>query len=109
MHAAIAGAGFEIGYNSKDHTHGEAKLADALHTIHRELAPRPLYRVLVGLVEHDELIALWRQHHGMMVERLIGDQRGTGGSAGATYLRSTIRYRFYPELWAAPGSLGETE
>lgn len=53
------------------------------------------------LVEHDENIALWRYHHVLMVERMMGLKRGTGGSEGANYLRSTLEKRFFPELWEA--------
>ena len=48
---------------------------------------------------HDELFVLWRQHHLLMVERQIGSKTGTGGTAGVSYLRSTLDKRFYPELW----------
>ena len=53
------------------------------------------------LVEHDENIALWRYHHVLMVERMMGMKPGTGGSEGANYLRSTLEKRFFPELWEA--------
>ena len=52
-----------------------------------------------ALLTHDELFALWRQHHVLMVERQIGSKTGTGGSTGASYLRTTLEKRFYPELW----------
>ncbi|HVL91157.1 MAG TPA: tryptophan 2,3-dioxygenase family protein [Actinomycetota bacterium] len=52
-----------------------------------------------ALLTHDELFALWRHRHVLMVERQIGTKSGTGGSAGAPYLRSTLTRRFYPELW----------
>lgn len=52
-----------------------------------------------ALVTHDELFALWRQRHVLMVERQIGSKTGTGGSTGASYLRTTLEKRFYPELW----------
>lgn len=51
------------------------------------------------LVTHDGLVAQWRHRHVLMVERQIGTKSGTGGSAGAPYLRSTLGKRFYPELW----------
>jgi tryptophan 2,3-dioxygenase len=51
------------------------------------------------LVTHDELFALWRQHHVVMVERQIGSKTGTGGSTGVSYLRTTLDKRFFPELW----------
>ena len=58
-----------------------------------------LYEVAELLVDHDEQIALWRHHHTLMAAREIGDRRGTGGSRGVEYLRSTQDKRFYPELW----------
>ena len=51
------------------------------------------------LLVHDELFSLWRQRHILMVERQIGTKRGTGGSSGAPYLRTTLEKRFFPELW----------
>ncbi len=53
------------------------------------------------LIEHDENISLWRYHHVLMVERMMGMKRGTGGSAGAGYLRTTLDKKFFPELWEA--------
>lgn len=58
-----------------------------------------LFALSEDLVEHDEQFARWRYHHVLMVERQIGTKSGTGGSAGAPYLRSTLDKRFYPELW----------
>jgi tryptophan 2,3-dioxygenase len=51
------------------------------------------------LLEMDELFSLWRQRHILMVERQIGSKRGTGGSSGSPYLRTTLDKRFFPELW----------
>ena len=53
------------------------------------------------LIEHDENIALWRYHHVLMVERMLGMKSGTGGSEGAGYLRKTLDKKFMPELWEA--------
>ncbi len=53
------------------------------------------------LIEHDENISLWRYHHVLMVERMLGMKRGTGGSEGAGYLRKTLDKKFFPELWEA--------
>jgi tryptophan 2,3-dioxygenase len=36
----------------------------------------------------------------LTVERIIGMKPGTGGSAGAAYLRSTLDKRAFPELWS---------
>ncbi len=53
------------------------------------------------LIEHDENISLWRYHHVLMVERMLGMKRGTGGSEGSGYLRTTLSKKFIPELWEA--------
>jgi tryptophan 2,3-dioxygenase len=49
-------------------------------------------------VDLDEGIQEWRYRHVKMVERTIGMKMGTGGSAGAEYLNSTLRPAF-PDLW----------
>lgn len=59
-----------------------------------------LFYLSESLLTFDELFALWRQRHVLMVERMIGSKTGTGGSTGASYLRTTLDKRFYPELWA---------
>ncbi len=52
------------------------------------------------LVDLDEGLQEWRYRHVKMVERTIGTKRGTGGSAGAEYLRSTVGRPLFPDLWA---------
>jgi tryptophan 2,3-dioxygenase len=52
------------------------------------------------LVDLDEGMQEWRYRHIKMVERTIGGRTGTGGSAGATYLRTTISKPTFPDLWA---------
>jgi tryptophan 2,3-dioxygenase len=59
-----------------------------------------LFYLSDDLLTHDELFARWRYHHVLMVEREIGSKSGTGGSSGASYLRTTLDKRFYPDLWA---------
>ena len=51
------------------------------------------------LVDLDEGIQEWRYRHVKMVERTIGVKRGTGGSAGAAYLRETVGRPLFPDLW----------
>lgn len=52
------------------------------------------------LVDLDEGIMEWRYRHVKMVQRTIGTRRGTGGSAGADYLLTTINQPLFPDLWA---------
>ena len=53
------------------------------------------------LTEFDELVVSWRLRHIQLVERIIGVRVGTGGSAGASYLKLTLDKKFFPELWEA--------
>ena len=51
------------------------------------------------MVDLDEGFQEWRYRHVRMVERTIGSKRGTGGSSGAEYLRSTVGGNLFPDLW----------
>lgn len=59
------------------------------------------FKLAEALLEHDEYFSLWRSHHIKMVERMVGAKRGTGGSEGIGYLRTTLDKKFFPELWEA--------
>ncbi len=59
----------------------------------------PLYLLTESLVELDETLALWREHHVRVVERIIGFKKGTGGSSGVEYLKSTTSKKCFPALW----------
>ena len=59
------------------------------------------FQLAEALLEHDEYFSLWRSHHIKMVERMVGTKRGTGGSEGVGYLRTTLNKKFFPELWEA--------
>ena len=59
------------------------------------------FELAEALLEHDEYFSLWRSHHIKMVERMVGAKRGTGGSEGVGYLRTTLDKKFFPELWEA--------
>ncbi|PPK63604.1 tryptophan 2,3-dioxygenase family protein [Actinokineospora auranticolor] len=57
------------------------------------------------LVDLDEGLQEWRYRHVKMVERTIGAKPGTGGSAGAAYLRGTLFEAAFPDLWAVRSRL----
>ncbi|MFL5727503.1 MAG: tryptophan 2,3-dioxygenase [Chloroflexota bacterium] len=65
------------------------------------------YEMAEKLVDVDEVYSLWRYRHLKVVMRIIGQKRGTGGTAGAGYLRSLIDEVFFPELWEARTALRE--
>jgi tryptophan 2,3-dioxygenase len=66
------------------------------------------FQLSEALLEHDEYFALWRSHHIKMVERMVGAKRGTGGSEGIGYLKTTLDKKFFPELWEARTYLDPT-
>jgi tryptophan 2,3-dioxygenase len=92
---ALARAGFDVGDRSV------AALAAAWLQVYRD-ADRwfELYELAEKLVDIDDALASWRHKHVLTVERIIGSKPGTGGSAGAAYLRSTLEKRVFPELWS---------
>jgi tryptophan 2,3-dioxygenase len=60
----------------------------------------PLYQLAEKLVDIDDGFATWRHKHVVTVSRIIGMKRGTGGTAGVSYLQSTLGKRAFPELWS---------
>jgi tryptophan 2,3-dioxygenase len=63
----------------------------------------PAAEVCEAMVDIDEGIQEWRYRHVKMVERIIGAKIGTGGSAGAEYLRTTLFRPSFPDLWQVRG------
>lgn len=64
------------------------------------------YALLETLLDLDQSLSLWREHHVRVVERIIGQKRGTGGSSGVAYLRTTTPKQAFPVLWEARSHLG---
>jgi len=92
---ALERAGFDLGDRSVD------AVAAAWLQVYRDSERWfDLYQLAEKLVDLDDAMAAWRHKHVLTVERIIGNKTGTGGSAGASYLRSTLDKRIFPELWA---------
>ncbi len=82
--------------------------ARAVHSLYKdENHHRDWIDVCERLTEFDELVVSWRLRHIQLVERIIGVRMGTGGSAGASYLKLTLDKKFFPELWEARTLLTE--
>jgi tryptophan 2,3-dioxygenase len=94
-HAALERAGFDLGDGSVQ------AIAAAWLEVYQD-AERwfDLYELAEKLIDIDDALAAWRHKHVLSVERIIGNKPGTGGSAGAPYLRATLEKRVFPELWA---------
>ena len=59
------------------------------------------FQLIETLLEHDEYFSFWLSNHIKIVERMVGAKRGTGGSEGIGYLKTTLDKKFFPELWEA--------
>jgi tryptophan 2,3-dioxygenase len=95
--------------NAEDRSASNSKRVNAVVEIltHPEKLYKE-YQLAEALLEHDEHFSLWRSHHIKMVERMVGTKRGTGGSEGVGYLRTTLDKKFFPELWEARTHLSST-
>ena len=58
-----------------------------------------LYELAEKLVDFEDYFRRWRFNHVTTVERIIGLKRGTGGTAGVSYLRKMLDVELFPELW----------
>ena len=72
---------------------------DVRRVAHDRSSYADVWALAEALLQHDELAAAWRARHVVMVERMIGTKTGTGGSTGASYLRSRLDLRYFPLLW----------
>jgi tryptophan 2,3-dioxygenase len=104
--AALARAGFDLPAAvlerdwSLPYEPSEA-IEDAWAEVYRDTGRWwALYQLAEKLVDVDDALATWRHKHVVTVERIIGLKRGTGGTAGVAYLRSTLGKRAFPELWS---------
>ena len=64
-----------------------------------------LYELAEKLVDLEDYFRRWRFNHVTTVERVIGVKRGTGGTAGVSYLRRMLDVVLFPELWDVRGEL----
>src|SRR6266852_6234830 len=96
------------------------KEVDAVVAVYSESGYSAVVELAEALLEYDKYFWLWRNHHMGMVERIIGRKHGTGAevvketmnsysfqSSGVAYLKTTLRRRFFPALWAARTKISE--
>lgn len=58
-----------------------------------------LYELAEKLVDIEDAFQQWRFKHMYTVQRIIGHQKGTGGSSGVTFLEKALETSFFPELF----------
>jgi tryptophan 2,3-dioxygenase len=101
----LSRSGFDLGEDARRRnwreTRGEsAEALAAWRTIYA--APEEhwiLYELAEKLVDFEDYFRRWRFNHVTTVERIIGLKRGTGGTAGVSYLRRMLEVVLFPELW----------
>ena len=82
-------------------------LVPVLETIYRDTAAHwDAYHLCESLVDLEVNFQLWRFRHLKTVERIIGYQRGTGGSSGVGFLKQALDLTFFPELFEVRSVLG---
>jgi tryptophan 2,3-dioxygenase len=52
-----------------------------------------------SMTDFDEGFQEWRYRHIKLVERSIGSKKGTGGSLGVEFLKSSLFHPVFPDLW----------
>ncbi|HLQ03366.1 MAG TPA: tryptophan 2,3-dioxygenase family protein [Nitrososphaerales archaeon] len=96
------------------------KEVDAVVAVYSESGYSAVVELAEALLEYDKYFWLWRNHHMGMVEMIIGRKHGTGAevvketmnsysfqSSDVAYLKTTLRRRFFPALWAARTKISE--
>lgn len=105
--ALLARRGFDIPARSLDRDFSveaepSAEVAAAWVEIYSDTGPENHLRMLgETLVEIVEQFDEWRHQHLKAVRRTMGAKVGTGGSAGAAWLRRSLAREVFPELWSA--------
>ncbi len=101
----LARNGFDIGEDARRTDWRETRAENeqvlaAWQTVYRD--PQrywTLYELAEKLVDFEDYFRRWRFNHVTTVERIIGLKRGTGGTAGVSYLRRMLEVELFPELW----------
>jgi tryptophan 2,3-dioxygenase len=57
------------------------------------------FRLLMALINLDELFTNWRYRHAVMAKRMLGTKIGTGGSSGSDYLTASAdQHRIFQDF-----------
>ena len=98
FYAMLSRRGFDVS-NGSEAEDPPPRIRDLMRIYEEAGQHYDLFLLVESLIEYDQTFTLWRLHHVKMVERMIGDKTGTGGSEGAAYLKKTVERKFFPELW----------
>jgi tryptophan 2,3-dioxygenase len=90
-------------YTNRDWKEPRETTAERLETVFSkicadEVVYRNEYLICEQLSLLDVRLRLWRVRHLQVVEKLIKNKQGTGGTSGIGYLKTTVDQLFFPEL-----------
>jgi len=71
---------------------------DGVLRVYREMPDAAI--LLETMTDFDEGLQEWRYRHVKLTERAIGTKRGTGGSSGVEFLKTSLFKPVFPDLWA---------
>lgn len=72
-------------------------LPSVLRDVHRDDCI--VEQICQAMVDLDQAFQEWQYRHVVLVQRVIGGKKGTGGTAGADFLRRTVFTPSFPILW----------
>ena len=107
----LAAAGFAIpeavtGRDLRRPWTADPVVAEAWTAVYRDPERHwELYELAEKLMDFEDYFRRWRFNHVTTVERVIGFKRGTGGTAGVSYLKRMLEVELFPELWHLRTSL----
>ena len=71
---------------------------EGIYRLYRE-APEAAI-LFESMTDYDEGLQEWRYRHVKLVERTIGEKKGTGGSLGVKFLKESLFKPVFADLWA---------
>jgi len=76
--------------------------SEAIQRALLDLYPRrpDLAILFESMTDLDEGFQEWKYRHVKLVERTIGNKKGTGGSMGVAFLKQGLFQPLFPDLWA---------
>ncbi|MCG8405246.1 MAG: tryptophan 2,3-dioxygenase family protein [Phycisphaerales bacterium] len=79
-------------------TEPNPQIQEGLYKLYKS---QPNVAILLELMtDFDEGQQEWRYRHVKVVERTIGNKKGTGGSLGVEFLKKSLFKPVFPDLWA---------
>lgn len=95
------GATIPQGIKSRDVRLTNAPSAEVQREVLRLYKTCPDLAILFeSMMDFDEGLQEWRYRHVKLVERTIGNKKGTGGSLGVAFLKRSLFQPVFADLWA---------